>query len=93
MAAAGTYPPGVRLTICEQWNGTAWTEVADTSATKEGGMGGGTTSSAWIAGGYGPAGNTAGPAMEIWAVPTTTKTFTFFISLAFSFKITILEKE
>ena len=75
MAAAGTYPPGVRLTICEQWNGTAWTEVADMAATKEGGEGGGTTSSAWAAGGYGPAG-TGGPAMEIWAIPTTTKTFT-----------------
>ena len=76
MAACGTYPPGVRLTICEQWNGTSWTEVADTSATKEGGSGGGTTTSAWIGGGYGP-GGAAAPAMEIWdGAPAVVKTVT-----------------
>jgi len=58
--------------LTEQFDGTAWTEVADLATAREGVQGGGTALTAIATGGYAPDSTVS----EEWSTPSATKTFT-----------------
>ena len=71
--AGRTSPPQTFKVETESWNGSSWTELADLATGRLQGTSGGTSVSAFYAGGEAP-GNSA--ATEEWSVPGVTKTLT-----------------
>ena len=55
--------------ICEQWDGSSWTEIGDLSTGRSGGDGFGTTSNAVTTGG-GISGSPSTNATEEWTGPS-----------------------
>ena len=72
LCMGGEQDPGA-VANTEQWDGSAWTEVADISVLRSQTAGGGTTAAAFITAGSGPGSVTA---TEEWATPQTVKIIT-----------------
>ena len=77
MISGGTYPPGNRVAISEQFNGTSWSEQADLNSNREhAGSGGRSTKNAFICSGSVPPG-AANAGTEVWNAALEAQTVAF----------------
>ena len=67
---ANFIPSATYYAITESWNGTSWTEVADLATARYNGTSAGSSTSAWLAGGF-PGSNPQPAITEEWTVPAT----------------------